>query len=1308
MKSLITTSIQLLFVAVFFILAASSVAAQISLPTAAPYTQNFDGLGTSATATLPANWKVDKLTTAQTVGTFAAAGMMTELSAGNNMSSSATNGIYNYGAGVAGTATDRAVGWISANTAGALKSGNLYAQFMNDTGRSVTSLSISYDVEKYRNGSNAAGFRIQMFYSFDGTTWTAATANFLTSFPADANNNGFASAPGATVSLTNQVLQVTIPDGSNFYLAWNYSVTSGTTTSNAQALGIDNFSIIVNTREIVRESTSSGAVFDTVGLVTTLSFQHTVGSGTSRFLLVGVSTGQNTPVGVLQTITATYQPAGDPMATTLTAIGTRAAPLEAAPRAQMAMFKFPTEPPSGTGTVTITVLPGVNYLVGGAASFSGVSGHRPFVSSNGSSSSPQLAVSSVETELVVDTVAIVPDAITLALPIGSNQTELWNGDDTFGGGISVGAASTEPGATSVTMSWNSINAGPWSIGAISLIPVSVTAVELASFTASQSAEGVLLEWTTGYEVDNLGFNIYREAEGKRARITPRIVAGSALLAGSGTALTAGRQYRWFDPAPGTKVPIHYWLEEIDLDGKVTLHGPVTPVPSGKITRRADSLLLSRLQTDARGSQIIVSKGGWSGGNDLYSRSAQKSSNSLQTQWDIAAGSAVKITVNKDGWYRVAQPALVAAGLDPSRDPRFLRLFTDAQEMPILIRGGQKGRLEPTDAIEFYAATLDTPSTDRRVYWLTSGQQPGRRITILPEEAVKPTAGGSFPHTVERKERSVYFAALINGEAENFFGPIVTADPVAQEIWIDNLDKGSTDEARLEVALQGVTDVTGIAPDHNVKVRLNGVEIGSVGFDGQAHKVTQLTFSNQLLREGSNSLTLVAEGGEMDVTLIDYLRLTYAHTFRADGDALQLGVTGGEIITITGFSQPVVRVLDITDPNDVQELASRMEAQGSEFAITVRAPAGGERRLAALTENLASMPFSITANRPSTLNRASNGANFIIITHGEFAGAMEPLKRLRQGQGLSVSIVDVEDIYDEFSYGAHSPQAIKEFLARATTVWKKRPGWVMFAGDASFDPRDYLGLGESDFVPTKLIDTSELETASDDWFVDFNSDGLPEMAVGRLPVRTVGEADRVIEKIIDYAQASRAEGALMVADRNDGYDFEAASASVKGLLPAGVIVQEVFRGRVDDATAKQQIIEAASRGPKVINYLGHGSVGTWRGNLLTSLDAAALQNAEGPSLFVLMTCLNGFFHDPYGESLAESLMKCERGGAVAVWASSALTMPGEQTKINRQLYQNIFASNQTLGEAAMRAKIATSDPDIRRTWILFGDPTSKLK
>ncbi len=218
------------------------VSAAISISTAIPYAQNFDGIGTSASATLPTDWRLDRPSTVRTVGNFGTATTTTSLVGGANLSTSASNGAYNFGSGTTTTGPDRAVGFLSSGTA--TQSGNLYAQLLNNTGGNLSGLQISYDVEKYRNGSNPAGFRIQMFYSADGSTWISAGSDFLTSFPVDANNNGFTTAPGATVSVSNKTLNASVANSANIYLAWNYSVASGTTTTNAQALAIDNVSIL--------------------------------------------------------------------------------------------------------------------------------------------------------------------------------------------------------------------------------------------------------------------------------------------------------------------------------------------------------------------------------------------------------------------------------------------------------------------------------------------------------------------------------------------------------------------------------------------------------------------------------------------------------------------------------------------------------------------------------------------------------------------------------------------------------------------------------------------------------------------------------------------------------------------------------------------------------------------------------------------------------------------------------------------------------------------------------------------------------
>ena len=84
-----------------------------------------------------------------------------------------------------------------------------------------------------------------------------------------------------------------------------------------------------------------------------------------------------------------------------------------------------------------------------------------------------------------------------------------------------------------------------------------------------------------------------------------------------------------------------------------------------------------------------------------------------------------------------------------------------------------------------------------------------------------------------------------------------------------------------------------------------------------------------------------------------------------------------------------------------------------------------------------------------------------------------------------------------------------------------------------------------------------------------------------------------------------------------------------------------------------------------------------------------------------------------DSLGEALMKAD-GGAVAVWASTGMTVPIDQSTMNEELYRLIFGSGGikgktlTIGEAAERAKARITDSDIRRTWVLLGDPAMKLR
>ncbi len=850
-----------------------------------------------------------------------------------------------------------------------------------------------------------------------------------------------------------------------------------------------------------------------------------------------------------------------------------------------------------------------------------------------------------------------------------------------------------------------------------------TAVRLTRFNAWSSADGVRLTWASGYEVNNLGFNVYREKNGHRSRVTPSVVAGSALTVGQGNHLRAGYSYSWFD-ADGTP-DTAYHLEAIDLDGSRQMVGPVYPYVASASDKtsmasqtRGRALLLNELAGASRGNSH-ASETGWPA-SITASKDAQRQKQVmprrgkiLGTQQSIAAGAAVKMEVRKTGWYRVERVQLVGAGLDASSEARMLQLFVDGEEVPLRLTG-EGPSVSEIDGIEFYGVGLDTPTADTRTYWLVNGTSPGKRIAARAQK-VKPgdlfwtgnTGVRSFNYTTERREKLIYSSFLLNGDEENIFGQLVYSEPVLQALKVSSFDReapGQEAEPQLEIALQGLS-----AQSHEVRVEFNGTEVGRINFAGIEHPIQKFAVSRSLVIDGDNLVSLRSANGDSDVSFIDWIRFTYAHRYVADGNTLTFSAPAGRIARVDGFSTSELRVIDVTNPHSPIELQAIVEPSRSGHSVRVQA-ADAPRTLMAFAANLFESPDVITANIPSNWNAPSNGADMIIVTHKNFRQAIEPLANLRRSQGLVVAVVDVEDLYDEYSYGAHTPIAIKSFLMAAAASWSRKPQYLLLVGDSSWDPRNYLNEGDNDFVPTKLIDTTFLETASDDWLVDFAGLGMPDMSIGRLPARTVADANLMVAKIMSYEQERELNqpprNALMVSDSG----FETQSAQVATLVPQEIELETINRSGGNDDLTRAQIVEALNQGPMIVNYYGHGSVGVWTGaGLFDSNLAGTLTNTNRLSLYVMMSCLNGYGHDVYVDSLAESSLKAPNGGAVAVWASSGFTETQSQFALDQEFYRQLFSSPTVrLGDAIRNAKAATSNSDVRRTWVLFGDPAMRMR
>lgn len=807
-----------------------------------------------------------------------------------------------------------------------------------------------------------------------------------------------------------------------------------------------------------------------------------------------------------------------------------------------------------------------------------------------------------------------------------------------------------------------------------------TAVHMLDLDATQDEHGqVVLDWTTTFETSNLGFNIYRvTAGGAREKVNRHLIAGSALFTRRGD-LPSGRTYRWKDRIDG-KAFAQYYVEDIDLDGTRTMHGPVTP-----------AIATSALYEEAQSAPTIEelaprSSGIFTSSDGLGAPAVPSSRPNLSKQWSLAAQNALKFMIDAEGWYRATKSEIVAAGFDPGSDSGNLALYSGGIEQPLFVDDGGDGRFDPTDAVAFYAIADDTPSSGARAYWLVRDKP--RPSLTKPSDSKGNSIARSTPYTFRRVERTVFFTALTNnGDGENFFGAIVSNAGVTQELIVENLEpKGSA--ATLTIALQG-----GSAGTHRVRLALNGFDTGLVTVADVKRVETSVSIPLSQLRAGSNTLTLTALGGDDDISVVESIELTYPRQLIATRDALKVVAGAGAAVTVSGFTSDRIRAFDVTDGAQPRLLATTVAASGATYRATANAPGGGTRTLVFIAAPRAARPASLIASHPSAWNDRKNAADLVIITNSVLASAAEPLVARRQAEGLTTKVIDVQDAYDEFNYGQHGPDAIRELLRR-TRDWKTAPRYAILLGDASFDPRDYLGLGNYDLVPTRLVATEYMKTASDDWLADFSGTGLAQMAIGRIPARTLGEARTMIGKIVNRNPSGTwANRVTAVADPGDGsFSFAAAAQSLNAQAPASF---------------DRQIAQARDAFESLVtSYVGHGSVELWAVGF-DGHSAAALRNGSKLPIVAAMTCLNGYFHDLYTTSLAESLLLNPDGGAVAVWASSALTEPDPQTVAAGELYRQLFAGAR-LGDAVLKAKAATTDRDVRNSWILFGDPSMTLK
>lgn len=699
---------------------------------------------------------------------------------------------------------------------------------------------------------------------------------------------------------------------------------------------------------------------------------------------------------------------------------------------------------------------------------------------------------------------------------------------------------------------------------------------------------------------------------------------------------------------------------------------------------------------------------------------------------------IYLEIDRTGLYRVTYQDLQPYGLT-SFDPAFLHLYLGAQEVAYAWQGDGNAVFDTNEALLFYAEHRFSRWTELDAYRLVHDpSRAGSRMATL-SAAPFGLPDGVPQVEVSGEENLVYtpdcFCKALPGRDGDHWVWHKLAQPDQQSVTLSFTTSAAKTgvPAQLILWMISYSERTLLNPDHQVKASLNTFDLGTLSWDGK--KAATLTFAIPpgVLKSGQNTLVVslpINVQGYYDQSWLDAFQVRYARSEAFAGQEVlfqaETGVSKAYMLGLAASNAYLA--LDVTDPlhpallnsylvNALYQLTLKGESN-HRYWLASSAAVAAPKRIRPVAD-----PWQYQAGGAPT------GADYVIITHPDFASALQPLVALRQGQGYSVAVVNVLGIYDTWGDGRVDPQAIRAFLSAAYTGWQPRPTFVILVGDGSYDPRQNTTT-QTTFIPPYLANADPWagETAADNRYVAVaGPDFVPDMLLGRLPVQSLAQAQAVVSKIVQYEANAQPSpwnaNVLMVSDdRDPAGDFYALNSTSSGFVasPFRSITldcpdQDVFPDYKDNCTTTiaQQIHTSLLRlwptGPFLIQYAGHSSWQQWAAERYFHLDdLPALQNSRQPTIVLEMTCFTGAFQRPE-PTLDESLMLLPGNGAVAAWGSTGLGVSTGHDSLSHGFFQAVFKDDVlTVGQAALAGKLELlrdKSPylDLLDTFNILGDP-----
>ncbi|MAS92936.1 MAG: hypothetical protein CMO55_07030 [Verrucomicrobiales bacterium] len=556
---------------------------------------------------------------------------------------------------------------------------------------------------------------------------------------------------------------------------------------------------------------------------------------------------------------------------------------------------------------------------------------------------------------------------------------------------------------------------------------------------------------------------------------------------------------------------------------------------------------------------------------------------------------------------------------------------------------------------------------------------------------------------------------------------------------------SLDEAPLEVNL--LDDVPNLILDNENSPRVLLSLVGITTLPGDSEKVAEhaLTFTPT----GFETIARQWSGTEehiIEITDLSHEELGQPVTMKL---AERYDDDGNFIADIALLNWIEIRAPIAEIPEEFSDQAQISTSEGTtsnQYSLSTKCPnlalyqstgeawalsEPGTYHVAANSEATASFLVLTGTEKPVTrvsrfrtpdLSFISRGdVDYLALAPEKFAEGITPLLSAHEEQGIRTHLLSIEDCYDAFGNGFPSPRAIHEAIRQWFGDRKStdKPAYVLLAGDASSDPPGQ----NRNLIPTWTFTIRESLCASDNPYACVEGDDyIPDLAIGRLPVASTEELDRVVAKTVDMLAADKVKPksemhGLWIADHNKA-NWQRALQASKRLRDFNIDGEVIYAQ--DDETHADRIVrikKALYEAPDFTVYFGHGARHNWQtgghdyaeqSSLFTTDQLQEWPEGEDTNpirTIISITCDSAPYDHPTDDSLGERFVTMAHGGAVTfIGASWRIDFNGSLPF----RFASAIEQSRTVGEAFLTTKSKIEHRPYLESFNLLGDPAVPLK